>query len=119
MAKRTGPQNLELQALIRDLKKLGSKEKIKLWKRIAKDLERPTRIRRKVNLYKFKVLRKDEIGIVPGNVLSLGEYNKKNVVAGFKFSDAARNKINKNGKAVSIQQLIKENPKGKKVRIIG
>jgi len=88
MVKRTGPQNLELQGLIRDLRKLGTKEKVNLWKRVAKDLERPTRIRRKVNLYTIeKVLRKDEIAIVPGKVLSLGEFSKKNTVAGFQFSD--------------------------------
>jgi len=120
MVKRTGPQNLELQMLIKDLKKLGSKEKVNLWKRVAKDLERPTRIRRKVNLYKIdKVLRNGETAVVPGKVLSLGEYSKKNTVAAFQFSNMAKEKINKTGKAISIQQLMKENPKGKKVRIVG
>jgi large subunit ribosomal protein L18e len=120
MVKRTGPQNLELQGLIRDLRKLSTKENVNLWKRIAKDLERSTRIRRKVNLYTIeKVLRKDEIAIVPGKVLSLGEFTKKNTIASFQFSDMAKNKINKSGKAISIQQLMKENPKGKKVRIVG
>ena len=120
MTKRTGPQNLELQMLIRELKKLGSKENSNLWKRIASDLERPTRIRRKVNLYKIeKVLRKDETAVVPGKVLSLGEYTKKNSVAAYQFSDAAKEKINKTGKAISIHQLMKENPNGKRVRIIG
>lgn len=120
MAKRTGPQSLELQTLIRELRKLGSKEKSALWKRIASDLERPTRIRRKVNLYKIeKVLRNDETAVVPGKVLSLGEYSKKNNIAAYQFSDGAREKINKTGKAISIHQLMKENPKGKKVRIVG
>lgn len=120
MARRTGPQNIELQSLIRDLKKLGSKENVSLWRRVAKDLERPTRIRRKVNLYKIdKVLRDKETAVVPGKVLSLGEYSKKNTVAAYQFSEMAKEKINKTGKAISIQQLIKENPKGKLVRIVG
>ena len=120
MVKRTGPQSLELQTLIRELRKLGSKEKSALWKRVAEDLEKPTRIRRKVNLYKIeKVLRKDETAVVPGKVLSLGEYNKKNSIAAYQFSEGARKKIDKTGKAISIHQLMKENPKGKKVRIVG
>ena len=120
MTKRTGPQSLELQTLIRELRKLGSKEKVNLWKRVASDLERPTRIRRKVNLYKIEnVLRDGETAVVPGKVLSLGEYSKKNSIAAYQFSEAAKHKINKTGKAISIHQLIKENPKGKKVRIVG
>jgi len=120
MGKITGTQILELQELIKDLKSLGSKENINLWKRVAKDLERPTRIRRKVNLYKInKVLRDKETAVVPGKVLSLGEFNKKNTVAAFQFSDAAKDKINKTGKAISIKELIKSNPKGKLVRIVG
>jgi ribosomal protein L18E len=57
MVKRTGPQTLELKNLIVDLNKLSSKQKVPLWKRISEDLQRPTRIRREVNLYKInKVL---------------------------------------------------------------
>ena len=120
MVKRTGSSNIVLKSLISRLKEVSSKEKVKIWKRVAKDLEKPTRIRRKVNVYKLdKSLRKDEIGVVPGVVLSLGDYTKKNTVAGFRFSEAAFKKINKNGKAICIEELLKKNPKGKKVRIIG
>jgi len=118
--KRTGPQTLELKDLIKELKTLASKEDVKLWKRIASDLEKPTRIRRKTNLYKInKYTKDDETAIVPGKVLSLGELTKKITIAAYQFSDASLNKINKIGKAISIQELIKQNPKGKKVRIIG
>ena len=117
MVKRTGPTNLELKNLIKALRKLSTKEKVNLWKRIASDLEKPTRQRRKVNIYKIdKYTREGEIAIVPGKVLSLGELNKKITVAAYQFSDAAKNKIEK---AISIQELMKSNPKGKKVRIIG
>jgi len=117
MTKRTGPTNLELQNLIKSLKKLSTKEEVNIWKRIAKDLEKPTRQRRKVNLYKIdKHTREGEIAIVPGKVLSLGELNKKITVAAYQFSDAAKKKIEK---SISITELMKSNPKGKKVRIIG
>jgi len=120
MVKRTGPSTLELQKLILDLRKLSKKENVKLWKRIAEDLEKPTRIRREVNLYKInKYTRNSETALVAGKVLSLGDLDKKITVAAYKYSKAAKEKINKIGKAISIQELMKENPKGEKVRIIG
>jgi large subunit ribosomal protein L18e len=120
MSKRTGPSTLELKNLIIELKKLSKNQKINLWKKIADDLERPTRIRREVNLYKInKYTKKDEIALVPGKILSLGDIDKKLTIAAYKFSKQAKDKINKIGRAITIKELIKENPKGKKIRIIG
>ncbi len=120
MANRTGPTNKTLSNLIVELNDLGKKENVNLWKRVAYDLKKPARQRRKVNLYKIdKYTKKDEIALIPGKVLSLGELSKETTIAAFQFSDVAREKINKKGKAISIQELIKQNPKGKKVRIIG
>jgi len=122
MVKRTGPQTLELQKLIEDLKVLGGKNDINLWKRTAMELERPRRIRRKVNLYNInKAIRENEIALVPGKVLSLGELHKKVTVAAYQFSGNAREKINHVGKAISIRELLDKNPnpKGKRIRIIG
>ncbi len=118
--KRTGPDNIELKNLIEKLKDLAIKEKVKLWKRIARELERATRQRRSVNIYKIdKNTNENETALVPGKVLSEGELTKKIKVAAFNFSEKAKEKINKKGKAITIEELIKENPKGKDVRIIG
>ena len=120
MVKRTGPQTLTLRTLIRDLNSLGKKNKVKLWLRIADDLSKPTRIRRKVNLYKIeKYTKEGETALVPGKVLSVGELKKSLTIAAYQFSEKAEEKINKVGKAIKLQDLIKENPEGKKVRIIG
>ncbi len=120
MVKRTGPTTLALQNLIRDLKILGSKENIKLWKRVASDLERPTRIRRAVNITRInRYTRENEIALVPGKVLSDGDLTKRLTIAAYQFSEKAKEKINKTGEAISINELMKENPKGSKVRIIG
>lgn len=122
MVKRTGPQNLELQKLILELKILGNKHNINLWKRVAVELEKPRRARRKVNLYRInKYTRDNEIALVPGKVLSLGELTKKITVAAYQFSDTAKEKINHAGKAISIKELVEKNPnpKGKRIRIIG
>jgi len=49
----------------------------------------------------------------------MGELNKNVTVAGWRFSKSAEEKINRKGKAITIQELMKQNPEGKKVRIIG
>ncbi|MAG47399.1 50S ribosomal protein L18e [archaeon] len=122
MVKRTGPQSLALQNLINDVKEASDNGKVKLWKRIGYELERSTRQRRSVNLYKIdKSTRENEIALVPGKVLSLGDLTKGLTVTAYQFSKEAKEKINKNGKAVLLKDFIKENkdPKGKRIRIIG
>ena len=116
MVKRTGTQLRTLKELIVNLQKT----KLPIWKRVASDLEKPTRTRREVNLYTInKTIRDGETAVVPGKVLAIGEFNKKTTVAAFRFSAEAKEKINKTGKAISIAELVKQNPKGSKVRIIG
>lgn len=118
--KPTGPTNPNLQALIRELRLFGFKQNVPLWSRIADDLERSTRKRREVNVDRInKYTEANELVIVPGKVLSNGELDHKVTVAAFRFSADAESKINKQGKAISIQTLMKENPKAKGVRIIG
>lgn len=120
MVKRTGPTNVQLQKLIVELKKLSTKEKAPIWKRVASDLSKPARNRRTVNLSKIQKLAKDnETLLVAGKVLSAGDLTKKINLAAWQFSDKAIGKVNKAGKAMSIQDLMKSNPKGKRVRILG
>ena len=118
--KRTGPTNLQLKKLIVDLRKLSTTQKVKLWKVISEELNRPTRIRRKISVGNIdKYSKANETVIVPGKVLSDGELSHKVIVAALNFSKQAREKINANGKAISIQELMKTNPKAQKVRILG
>ncbi len=113
-------KNEELQGLIAELKKAAIENKVKLWKRIAEDLEKPTRQRRAVNVYKLSQhASKDEVLVVPGKVLGNGELDGKVEVAAQSFSEEALKKIKSKGKALSLKELVKNNPKGKKVRIIG
>lgn len=121
MAKRTGPSNVQLQGLIQLLKKQGSEQNTKIWKRIAFDLEKSTRSRRIVNVYKLDKNTKDnENIIVPGKVLGTGEINHKINVAAFDFSEGARKKIiSAKGSCMHIADMIQKNPKGQNVRIMG
>ena len=112
--------NIQLRKLIASLKKLSNAENVKVWDALAKDLSKPTRIRRHVNLTRLNAYVKDgETVVVPGKVLGTGGLSKELTVAAWRFSDSAFEKINKAGKAISIEELMKKNPKGSKVRIIG
>ena len=120
MSKPTGPTSVTLQQLIIDLRKLSLKEKTPLWKRLSHDLGVATRRRSEVNLHKLEQYgNADEITVVPGKVLGHGLLTKKLTVAALRFSDDAKVGIQKNGKAMSIRDLMQSNPKGKKVRILG
>ena len=115
--KRTGTSNPELISLIRDLKKLSLDEEAPIWKRIAKELSRPTRQRRVVNIAKLgRFTKANEIVIVPGKVLGTGNIGHDLTVAAWQFSGSAHDKI-KN--CITIRELMKKQPKGKSVRILG
>ena len=109
-----------MKELIRELKALAIQEKVKVWKRLADDLEKPTRKRRVVNVSRINHNAKEgETVVVPGKVLGTGELKHKLTVAAFDFSDSAKNLIEKNGKAITIKEMMKSNPKGSNVRVIG
>ena len=118
--KRTGPTNPYLQELISQLHRAGVKEKVPLWTRVADDLSMATRQRRAVNVGRIsRYSQKDELIVVPGKVLSAGDLDHPVTVAAWQFSASAKEKISKQGTALTISELLKQNPKGKKVRILG
>jgi len=121
MAKKTGPTNPILNQLIQELKKVSSTEKAGIWKRIAKDLEKPTRNRRAVNISRInRNTQPKETIIVPGKVLGSGALDHELTIAAFAFSQGAKDTITKSkGKIMTIPELMKQNPKGKDIRIIG
>ncbi len=113
-------QNQQLSTLIQELKKLAIEKNVNLWKRIATELEKPTRQRRIVNVYKInKYSKENETIIVPGKVLGMGGLDHKVEVAALSFSEEANNKISKSGKTMTINELMKKNPEAKGVRIVG
>jgi large subunit ribosomal protein L18e len=119
MAKRTGPTNYQLQTLLLELEPRARESPF--WKRIAEDLNKSTRERRIVNIYKLNQYAKEgETVIVPGKVLSVGELDKKLNVAALNFSVEAKQKIlTAKGKIFSIRELLQKNPAGKGIRILG
>lgn len=113
-------KNEQTATLIQELKKLAIEQDVKLWKRIASDLEKPTRQRRVINIYKIDAhTTEGETVIVPGKVLGVGDLSHKVNVAALMFSTEAEEKITAKGKTMTIQELMAANPKGAKVRILG
>ena len=107
--------------MINKLRKKAYVDNAMLWRRVADDLSKPTRQRRTVNLSRInRYTKPDETIIVPGKVLSSGDLNHSLTIAAWKFSEQAKRKIKgANAKAISIEEMMKENIKGKRVRIIG
>lgn len=112
-----GTTNLQLKKTI----EMVRKQKKDLWRTIAKELNRSSRIRRSVNLSRINRVCKDgEIALVPGKVLGSGDLNKKIKIAAFNFSTLAKDKIKSaGGSAITILDLLKDNPEAKGVRIVG
>ncbi|MBI4016401.1 MAG: 50S ribosomal protein L18e [Candidatus Aenigmarchaeota archaeon] len=118
---RTGPTNENVKALILALRKESTTAKSALWDRIADDIEKATRQRREVNLSRLsRNTKANETVVVPGKVLGAGILAHAVVVAALNFSASARVQIEKaSGRAITIAELVKQNPKGKDIRVIG
>ena len=112
--------NTQLANLIQEMKKTANSENSKLWKRIATDLEKPTRARKAINLGKINLLTKEnELVVVPGKVLGSGELDHKITIAALNISSSAAEKIKKsNGTFYNLEEYVKNNPKGKNVRVL-
>ncbi|MDH7516897.1 MAG: 50S ribosomal protein L18e [Candidatus Thermoplasmatota archaeon] len=121
MARKTKKTNPRLLALIQDLKKNSSENDAAIWKDIALRLEKPLRNWPEVNLDRInKYVREGETALVPGKVLSSGNLSKKVSVAAWSFSGRSQEKIKKaGGKHMLIEELMKSNPKGENIRILG
>lgn len=114
-----GPDNYQLQVLLQELHPHALKSNF--WKRVVEEINRPSRQRRMVNVYKIEQnAQNGETVLVPGKVLSMGELKKKVEVAAIGFSAEAKQKIlAAKGKILSIHELLQKNPEGKNVRILG
>jgi len=113
--------NEHLRSLVEELKKKAIETDVKLFKRIAVDLEKPTRNKRVVNLSRInRFTKENEFIVVPGKVLGSGDLDHALTIAAYQFSTSALDKINgSKSKALTINDLIKDQIKGKKIRIIG
>ncbi|MEM5797969.1 MAG: 50S ribosomal protein L18e [Candidatus Aenigmatarchaeota archaeon] len=110
-------KNPQLKGIIEQLKKREEG----IWKALAKELSRPRKNIKKVNVYKIeKFAQKNDFVLVPGILLGAGEIKKPVNIAAYRFSAAAKKKIeNAGGVCLSIPELMEKRPKGSGVKIIG
>ena len=103
------------------LKKKSREEGVKIWRDLAERLSKPRRSRIEVNLSRInRYTEEGEVVVVPGKVLGAGDLEHSVTVAAFKFSRNAKEKIEKSGgRAISIEELMLEVPRGSGVRIMG
>ena len=119
--KKIKTKNPDLMNLFISLKKQSIRTETKIWKTVAKQLAKPKRNRIKVNISRINRHSKDnDTIIVTGKVLGTGQINHPVTVAAFAFSETAGKKIKAaKGKCLSLFELIKENPQGSNITIIG
>ncbi len=112
--------NPNLVRLIDDLLRASAENDAKVWKEIAERLAKPLRNYAEVNVGKLERYgREGEMVLVPGKVLGSGELSKPLTVAAWRFSGSAREKIERaGGRCIGFLDAVKQNPGGKKVRII-
>ncbi|MDD4300371.1 MAG: 50S ribosomal protein L18e [Methanomicrobium sp.] len=118
--KRAAKTNPRYTALVSMLKEASRANESGVWREIAKRLEAPSKNFAEVNLSKIsRYAREGETVIVPGKVLGSGLLETGVAVAALNFSDSAVSKIkDANGTCMTIEDLVKNNPEGKKVRIL-
>lgn len=121
MAKKNNKKNPVLISLIHDLKKQANEKDKPIWKDIAKRLEKPSRNWPEVNLDRISKYTGDkETALIAGKVLSDGDLTKKVTIAAWSFSEKSKEKIKQaGGKTITIDELMKNNPDGKNIRILG
>jgi len=119
--RKTRTTNPELIELINFLRKQTSESNSKIWRDIAERLAKPRSVRVAVNLSRLeRYTEKSDIVAVPGKVLGTGEIGHPITVAAFAFSQKAKEKIHaERGKCISFSELVKKNPTGSGVKIIG
>lgn len=119
--KKVKTTNPELIELIRFLRKQSKENEVEIWRDLAERLAKSRRSRPSVNLSRLsRYSEKNETVVVPGKVLSTGELSHPITVAAFAFSEKAKEKIGAvKGKILSFHDLIKKNPKGSNIKIIG
>ncbi len=118
--RRTGPTNVIVRRLITELRRIARRNKVRAWLKVAKELERPRRARRAVNISKInRYARENEMVIVPGVVLGAGHINKRVTVVALKASKTALRKLREAGCTfMTISEALKVNPEASNIRII-
>lgn len=104
---------------IRTLSRKLWKTKRRIWKKVGNKLNGPKKNRIEANLQRISNnTSKDDVIVVPGKVLGVGELNHPLTIACLKISNAARQKVVASGsKLMTIEELLEQNPTGANVKL--
>jgi large subunit ribosomal protein L18e len=110
-----------IQDNIWTLRRASKKNKAPIWRALERELARPRRNRREVNVGALADNTDDgQVIVVPGKVLGSGEIGHKLTLCAITISESATKKIIAcGGKLVSLSNLVEQYPDGKGVRLIG
>jgi len=90
------------------------------WLKVADKISTPKRKQISLNLDQINNKSEDnDIALIPGKVLGIGNINKKIKVVALSFSESATEKLKKSKTEFStIDKELKENPEAKKIKIL-
>ncbi len=119
--KKSKSSNPDLLGLIRFLKKASKESNTKIWRSVAAVLSKTRSNRVTINLSRInRHTEKNQTVVIGGKVLGSGNLSHPVTVAAFEFSTTARTKIRKaKGKCLTLQELVKRNPSGTNVKVLG
>ncbi len=108
-----------LNILITQLKTASWKQKAPIWRDIARRLEKSNKNWAQVNVsHLTKYAKKNETIIIPGKLLGAGYIDIPVTIAAYQSTMNAKEKItDAGGKVLTIDELLKKNPKGTGIRI--
>ena len=104
-----------------DLRKASAKNDAPIWGKLAEYALKTSQARRDINVNRISQLTKENDTVVfPGKVLGTGTISHKITLCSFSISNSAAAKVVENGgKIISYLELIKQNPTGKGVVLLG
>jgi len=97
------------------------KNRSPIWHVLEAELAGPRAGRREINVRRLaEITRSDEVIVIPGKLLGTGQLGHKLTVCAFSISESAAKKVlTAGGKIMTFEELIKNYPEGKGVRVIG
>lgn len=112
--------NPRLVNLISRLKEEARSQEAHVWRDIALKLESSSSRYAEVNISKInRYAVEGETILVPGKVLGTGTLEQPVKIAALNFSKSAMGKIQQaNGSCMTIEELLSDNPKGSRIRIL-
>ena len=115
------PNNPELIKVTRLLKSKSTELHTPIWNALAERLEISKHNRCAVNVSRINRYSVDgDVVTVPGKVLGVGTLDHKVSIAAFMFSKVATRKIEAaGGKCLTFSDLVRNNPTGSNLKIIG